>query len=216
MLHPRISRVLIKLKIKFILAKKNVIDIKSNFCNLNINIIGEGNILKFSKTSDLVDLSLEIKGNNNSIIIEEGVRIGGGKIVIEENNSRLFIGKKTTIESNILIGLTENDQLIHIGEDCMISDNVQIRNGDSHSIIDIENGSRINPSKSILIGNHVWVGSNTIILKGVEIGDNSIIGIQSVVTKKIAKNSIYAGIPAKKIRDGITWQRECIPVKTIY
>jgi acetyltransferase-like isoleucine patch superfamily enzyme len=52
----------------------------------------------------------------------------------------------------------------------------------------------------IIIGNNVWIGSNSTILPGVVIGDNSIIGAGSVVTKNVPSNVIVAGVPAKVIK----------------
>ncbi len=60
---------------------------------------------------------------------------------------------------------------IEIGEDCMFSANIVFRTGDSHSIINSD-GQRINASKSICIGNHVWIGNTVIVNKGVKVSDN--------------------------------------------
>jgi acetyltransferase-like isoleucine patch superfamily enzyme len=54
---------------------------------------------------------------------------------------------------------------------------------------------------NVIIGNDVWIGHRSIILSGVKIGDGSIIAAGSLVTKDIAPYSIYAGVPAKKIRN---------------
>lgn len=53
----------------------------------------------------------------------------------------------------------------------------------------------------IIIGKNVWIGANTTVLKGVTIGDNTVVGTMSLVNKSLPSNSICAGIPAKKIRD---------------
>lgn len=56
------------------------------------------------------------------------------------------------------------------------------------------------PQRPIRIGNNVWIGTNAIILPGVEIGDNCIIGAESVVTHDIESDSVTAGNPTKIIR----------------
>lgn len=56
-------------------------------------------------------------------------------------------------------------------------------------------------ARPITIGNNVWVGANVDIMGGVTIGNNSIIGAGSVVTKSIPDNVIAAGVPCKVIRD---------------
>ncbi len=54
--------------------------------------------------------------------------------------------------------------------------------------------------KPIHIGKNVWIGSGAIVLPGVTIGDNSIVGAGSVVTKNVEPNSVVAGNPAKFIK----------------
>jgi len=55
-------------------------------------------------------------------------------------------------------------------------------------------------AKKVVIGNNVWIGSSSVILPGVSIGDGSIIGAGSVVTKNVEKNILVAGNPAKIIK----------------
>lgn len=55
-------------------------------------------------------------------------------------------------------------------------------------------------AKPITIGNNVWIGANCTILAGVIIGDNSVIGAGSVVTKSIPENVVAVGVPCKVIR----------------
>lgn len=59
---------------------------------------------------------------------------------------------------------------------------------------------KLNP-KDIIIGNGVWIGSNSTILAGVTIGDGTVIAAGAVVTKDCEANYLYAGVPAKKIKE---------------
>lgn len=61
-----------------------------------------------------------------------------------------------------------------------------------------------------MIGNHVWLGLNTSILKGVRIGNNSAVGNGTILTKNVANNTIVAGNPARRIKENINWDRERI------
>lgn len=92
----------------------------------------------------------------------------------------------------------------------MLANDIIFRNGDSQSILDIHSKLRINYSKDISIGKHVWIGEKAIILKGVELGDNCIVATGSIVTKKFNGNVIVAGNPATIKREGIKWIRERI------
>jgi acetyltransferase-like isoleucine patch superfamily enzyme len=90
----------------------------------------------------------------------------------------------------------------------MLSGGIKIYTTDGHSIIDMASGSRINSAEKVVIGDHVWIGADVKILKGVNIGSNSIIASSAVVTRDVPSNSVVAGIPAKVIMHGVNWQRE--------
>ena len=61
-------------------------------------------------------------------------------------------------------------------------------------------------SAPIKIGNHVWIGQGATILKGVTIGNNSIIAAGAIVTKDIPANCIAAGVPARVIKEDVNWK----------
>ena len=68
----------------------------------------------------------------------------------------------------------------------------------NHAFDDYE---EVIPSKPIIVGSDVWIGSHSVILPGVEIGDNVIIGAGSIVNKNIPSDCIAAGNPCKKIKN---------------
>lgn len=68
------------------------------------------------------------------------------------------------------------------------------------------NGARINPSKSISIGEHVWIGNRVIITKGVSIPNDCVVGTGAIVTHPVAEShSVIAGVPAKVVKHNINW-----------
>lgn len=82
-----------------------------------------------------------------------------------------------------------------------------VRVGDSHSIMDLD-GKRINPSEDVVIGDRVWVGNQTTILKGARIPADTVVATGAVVTKKFEEpGTILGGLPAKVIRKDIRWDR---------
>ena len=100
---------------------------------------------------------------------------------------------------------------IIVGEDCLFSRNIFFRTGDSHSIIDQNTSKRINPSEDITIGDHVWICQDVRILKGVTIGDNSIVAMGSLLTKNnFPSHSIIGGIGGKIIKSGIEWSPQSL------
>ncbi|HEY7773249.1 MAG TPA: acyltransferase [Marinagarivorans sp.] len=87
---------------------------------------------------------------------------------------------------------------IEIGDNCMIAADALIHDSDWHGLY-----NRLRPfrcSKTVALGNNVWVGARAIITKGVSIGENSVIGAGSVVTKDIPANCVAAGNPAKVVK----------------
>ena len=91
---------------------------------------------------------------------------------------------------------------IEIGNDVAIAREVIIRDTDAHDIVDGKH-KKVKPVK---IGNHVWIGAKAMIMKGVTIGDGTIIAAGAVVTKDIPENCIAAGVPAKIIKENVTWK----------
>lgn len=117
-----------------------------------------------------------------------------------------MIGNRTTAEGGH-IAATEGES-IFIGEDCMFSHGIEIRNGDSHAIVDYNSKVRINGAQPIKIGSHVWLCSDAKVLKGSYIEDGAIIATGAIVTGNVPHHTIYGGIPAKKIKDNIDWERK--------
>jgi len=91
---------------------------------------------------------------------------------------------------------------IEIGDDTMIAANVIIVDSDFHTKWPPERRWTIATQEydeEVIIGRNVWIGMNTVVLKGTRIGDNSIIGAGSVVTGAIPPNCLAAGNPARVI-----------------
>lgn len=135
-------------------------------------------------------------GKNSSFIVKDKFKILSGCDVNIDDNATLVLGS----------GYINHDTKVYcknrieIGYNTIIAEDVIIMDSDSHQIND---SSAI--SKPILIGDRVWIGMGAMILKGVTIGDGSVVAARSVVTKNIPPNSIVAGNPAKIIKQNIHW-----------
>ncbi|WP_299247798.1 cysteine peptidase family C39 domain-containing protein [uncultured Aquimarina sp.] len=175
--------------------------------HLSFDIAGNNNKIVLKKNAKLFQTRLFFRGDNNYLEIGKNARVKGS-FHLEGSNSSIKIGDETTIEfANI--SATESTK-VNIGQDCMFSDSISIRTSDSHSIIDLKSNNRINPAADIEIKDHVWLGAGVTVLKGVKIGESSIIGSGAIVTKNILPNSMAAGIPAKVLRSNVNWNRELI------
>lgn len=108
-------------------------------------------------------------------------------------NAEIKLGNNVILNQGVDIGALKR---VEIGDETMIGDQTTIYDSDFHGI----DGQPIKTSP-VTIGKHVWVCAKVIILKGVSIGDYSIVGAGSVVTKDIENNSLVVGNPARKIGD---------------
>ena len=185
---------------------KNKLEIVGKLRKNKIKISGNNNILYIGKNSLLRDSNIFIKGNNNIIYIGDDCIVNNTSIILDNEGSEIRIGNKTSIAKVQIVSL--EPYKIEIGEDCMLSYDIEIRNTDSHKIYDKNTNERINEGSSINIGNHVWLGMRAIILKGVTIGDNSIVAAGSIVTKDVKANTIVSGNPARQVKENKNWSRD--------
>lgn len=170
---------------------------------------GENNKLIVSESSKISFCTFCFNGNGNTVFIEANVEVNGCVFLMDDDNNAIRIGKDTTFTGKTEIIANEGTE-ITIGTDCMFAYGIVLRSGDHHSILN-EYGKRVNLARSIVIGNHVWIGQNAFIMKNVHISDGCVVGACSVVTKDIAEvNTIVAGNPAKKIKGNISWDRHRI------
>lgn len=100
-----------------------------------------------------------------------------------------------------------DDGNIYIGDKVMFGPNVTVATA-NHPILPELRDRMLQYNKDVHIGNCVWIGANTVIVPGVSIGDNSIIGAGSVVTKDIPANVIAYGNPCKVAREISEHDRE--------
>ncbi len=175
--------------------------------NSKFFLFGEKNSVVIERTNQMIcGLSVKMYGKNNSLEIKQDATIFGLRIVIRGDGCRIVIGEHFSENINCMMTCMGKMNYILVGDDCMFSENIDIWNTDSHQITNLE-GQVINRNRPIVIGNHVWIGKNCSILKGVFIGNHSIIGMSSVVTNNVDSNSIYVGNPAKKVKVDVSWRR---------
>ena len=169
-----------------------------------IKIKGDCSI-SLAPTAKLVNCDISLVGKNISITVKERAVLRYVKIEILGDNSSIEIGKHTIVGHGCYISAKEGKTL-RIGDDCMLSRNAKLLTSDGHYIWDDD--GIINYGNNIVINNKVWLADNVTVLKGVEIGENSVIGINATVTKNIPSSTIAAGNPAKIIKRGISrWEQ---------
>lgn len=208
-------------KYKIIIIEQNgaerILEANEKVENLKIiaNDTAEGNIIKIFKpvkfakgcTLDLRCRGMEIVLNSTRYAYNFQLLTASGA-----KNNKLYIGKNCSMWSGISFNLTEDNAQLYIGDECMFSKDIEIWASDGHAIVDIsgDNPEVVNVTKKeTRIGNHCWLGADIKILKEVTIGENTIVGTGSIVTKNFKKgNMVIAGNPARCIRENCTWDRK--------
>ncbi len=120
----------------------------------------------------------------------------GTKIRCHEGE--VIIGPKTVLGQECTISAYKH---VRIGEQCVIADRAMFIDFD-HGMVEVERPIRVQGiyKRDVDIGSNVWIGYGACILRGVKVGDNAVIGTNSVVTRDVPPNAVVGGIPAQIIR----------------
>lgn len=189
--------------------------------NLPRNIIGpvlyfrEKHALESRTTHGNIHISRGLvivnKNTRESITIGDFTCLAVNTLIVCEKRGRILIGHHNYIGPRTQIRAVEQ---VSIGNYCMISEDVIIQDSNSHPLsIDgrkkqlirlLEHNGNKDPyeakHKPTFIHDSTWIGARAIILKGVTIGEGSIVATGSVVTKDVPPGTIVAGNPAKVVK----------------
>jgi acetyltransferase-like isoleucine patch superfamily enzyme len=120
----------------------------------------------------------------------------GCKIRVHEGEAS--IGAKTVIGQECTISAYQH---VSIGRECILADRVMLIDFD-HGVVEVERPIRLQGiyKRDVSVGHNVWIGYGACVLRGVQIGNNSIVGTNAVVTRSAPENAVLAGVPARVIR----------------
>ncbi|MEC7520527.1 MAG: acyltransferase [Myxococcota bacterium] len=157
--------------------------------------------------SRLRNVRIVCEGDGLRVSIGERVKVRvGAELVLRDRGSSIEIGDGVSIESARVVSLEGRG--VSIGAGSMLAYDIEIRNSDSHSILDASTGARLNPPADVVLDEHVWVGARCSVLKGTRVGRDSILGMGSVVSGQFPEGVVVAGCPATVRRTGVTWTQE--------
>lgn len=142
----------------------------------------------------------EVRGE---VILDGKVSLGSGSRISVASDAVLRFGDNFSISGNSSLVCQKN---ISFGNDCLLSWDILVMDSDFHKILNMQ-GETINAPSPIRIGNHVWIGCRSTILKGVQVADHSVIAAGAIITKTLPDtHSIYGGNNLK-LKSGIGWKR---------
>jgi acetyltransferase-like isoleucine patch superfamily enzyme len=120
----------------------------------------------------------------------------GTKIRVHEGE--VSIGAKTVMGQECTISAYQH---VSIGRECIVADRVMLIDFD-HGVVEVERPIRLQGiyKRDVRVGSNVWLGYGACILRGVSVGDNSIVGTSAVVTKNVPENAVVGGVPARVLR----------------
>jgi acetyltransferase-like isoleucine patch superfamily enzyme len=147
-------------------------------------------------------------GSFSRLVIEDDVYVNALSIYISDG-AEVFIRRWAGFNGHVTINALEGKR-VSIGSGSLFADNVSLSTGDSHSIFDLESQERINFAGDIIIGSRVWVCEGARVMKNAKIGAGSVIGSGALVTGGIPRHSLATGVPAKVIRQNITWDQRLL------
>ena len=183
--------------------------------NTRVSFEGDGegapNILFIEPGVYLLNCDITFYGNNSVVFLRKSHHKHRVNISIF-SHSVIYIGEDNYFNphGNVYMMASE-EQNILIGDNGLFSWGVWMRTSDAHGVYDCIQGKRLNNGRSVLVGNHVWLGQESLVLKGAQIGSGCIVGARSVVTgHRFAPNSSLAGNPAKTIREGVFFAKRCL------
>lgn len=171
------------------------------------NFEGVGNVLTIGANfHNYRYLRFDFPSHGGRCDIGANCYIGSG-ILRVCNASTATFGDGFTATKGLGLEVAEGASII-FEPDVMLGTDIIVRASDGHPIFDADTGERVNVTRPISVGEHVWIGDRAVILGGTAIGSGSVVGAGSLVKGIIPANSLAVGTPAKAIRDNIVWSRK--------
>ncbi|KGO93362.1 hypothetical protein Q766_08650 [Flavobacterium subsaxonicum WB 4.1-42 = DSM 21790] len=161
-------------------------------------VIGGGHVGIFDKRRSKT--MWEVSGTVN---FKGKAYIGRGSKIVVIKGGELIFGDKFSITAETSIIAAKK---IEFGSNCLLSWDILIMDSDAHSILN-QIGDIINAPKEIIFGDGIWMGCRCTVLKGAIIRSGDVIGAGTTVSRVLdEENALYAGVPAKLLKQNISWR----------
>ncbi len=207
-----------------------LLPVRQNGDKIRIRVGNQGQL---DFTDGVMESGIELNvGADGKMKIGSGSHISEGSILSAATRSRIELGGRNLISHSSVVDAA-NDVSIQTGDQCtfgwhlhlyayapivlgndvMASSYVYIESGAGHDLVIA--GEKRYP-EPLHIGEHVWLGLNSTILAGSQIGDGCMIGASSLVNRQFGHKQLIAGNPARVIKEQIDWDRNYAAYKELY
>ena len=182
-----------------------------------ITMSGQDNVVELHSFEGRGKIFVYMTGTNNRLLFGKGNVVNNSIGInfwnapnIEPHGSEIVIGDYNYFNGsgNSIIGpLTTK---ITIGNGNLFAGNITVWGRNYHIVYDIDTRRRLNDDKDIDLGSFNWICEKVTVLPGASLGENSVLGLGSVLNKPLKKNNVLiAGVPAVIKKEGINWSRAC-------
>lgn len=167
-----------------------------------------GNVVIFGEASDVYGSIL--LGQESLAIFGSARSPASLKVNLIGRNNTFYWGRNSSSNGLSVFFAGEGNSIL-IGEDCMVSHEVSVMCSDMHAMVSRADFTQLNPPADVVIEPHVWLGRESMILKGTTIGFGAIIGARATVSRDVDRWTAVAGMPARAVRQDTTWLRSVTP-----
>ncbi len=196
------------------LGIRNLVILDSNMPKLKLTLRFHGNSLNILILDQHCRLrgDLSFEGHENLVVVGAACfdRDINLRATLRYHAAALLLGAGGSA-GQVSAWIEGPGRSIQIGDDFLFSWGIWLRTADSHGLIDLDSGDVVNPSRSIVIGPHVWLGQDVMVMAGGRIGGGAVVGARSIVTKSLRSCCVAVGAPAKAVRQRTSWTRSAQP-----
>jgi len=153
--------------------------------------------------------SVRVLGADSALLFHDiGPGFVGLDVFLRGERQVLFWGVGATAAS-CNIELEGADHAVAVGDDALISNGVWLRNHDMHALHDLATGARIGRAPvSMRLERHVWLGQDALLLGCERVGMGAVVGARALVKADVPPRVIVGGVPARVLREGVSWGRD--------